>query len=141
MGLYPIQKVANIQVLVTHFILGVSQSTITRGGQDVNKAERACSNIAGKATPVVLELSDFSSVRSATQTNLLALAGEFCPGAGDAVDASHVSQGLVGHHLRRVRRLRRVEWGFLVLFDYESMNKHGSQSAGSETNSTANRLR
>jgi hypothetical protein len=32
----------------------------------------------------------------------------------DAVDASHVSQGLAGHHPRRVRRPRRVVWGFLV---------------------------
>jgi NAD(P)-dependent dehydrogenase (short-subunit alcohol dehydrogenase family) len=31
------------------------------------KAEKACSNIEGKTTPVVLELSDFSSARSAAQ--------------------------------------------------------------------------
>jgi hypothetical protein len=34
----------------------------------------------------------------------------------DAVDARHIFLGLVGHHLRRVRRVRRVVWGFLVLF-------------------------
>gem|GEM_PF-6689010 len=34
--------------------------------------------------------------------------------AVDAVDASHVSQSLVGHNPRRVRRPRRVVWGFLV---------------------------
>ena len=38
------------------------------------------------------------------------------PDALDAVDASHVFQGLVGHHLRRVRR---VVWGFLVLCEFE----------------------
>ena len=37
--------------------------------------------------------------------------------------------------LRRVRQVRRVVWGFLVLFDCRSMNESGSPNAGSETNS------
>jgi len=42
----------------------------------------------------------------------------------DAVDASHVSQGLVGHHLRRVRRPRRVVWSFVGVGQCRALSIH-----------------
>jgi NAD(P)-dependent dehydrogenase (short-subunit alcohol dehydrogenase family) len=49
-------------------ILAMRGAHVVGTARSMEKAERACGNIPGKTTPVVLELSDFSSVRSATQT-------------------------------------------------------------------------
>lgn len=49
-------------------VLALRGAHVVGTARSMEKAERACGNIPGKTTPVVLELSDFSSVRSATQT-------------------------------------------------------------------------
>jgi NAD(P)-dependent dehydrogenase (short-subunit alcohol dehydrogenase family) len=49
-------------------VLAMRGAHVVGTARNMEKAQKACSTIAGKTTPVVLELSDFSSVRAASKT-------------------------------------------------------------------------
>jgi NAD(P)-dependent dehydrogenase (short-subunit alcohol dehydrogenase family) len=49
-------------------VLAMRGAHVVGTARTMEKAQKACSSIAGKTTPIVLELSDFNSARAAAQT-------------------------------------------------------------------------